>query len=191
MPSSRDAAARRRHQAHDRERERRLAAAGFADETEALARLHVEVDAVDRLKDARSAAQAEEPPPTLKWTARSRTESSSSAMMMAPHEPVPCKRRDGGRRRPAHSVACVAARIEAAARREIRDEGTTPAISCSCWRPRRARVPSRGSDVDQALRVGMCAASRRRRQTTALSTSRPAYITPTGGTCWRPARDRG
>ena len=48
LPVEHDAAAGRRLQADDRERDRRLAAAGFADEAEALAALQLEIDAVDR-----------------------------------------------------------------------------------------------------------------------------------------------
>src|SRR5262249_17485931 len=53
----RDMAARRRDQAHDGERPRGLAPAGFADEAQALAGLHVECDAIDRLQHVDAAAE--------------------------------------------------------------------------------------------------------------------------------------
>ena len=66
MPSSSDA---RRASPATRpridERERRLAAAGFADEAEALAGAQLEIDAVDRVQHARAAAETEEVPPTM------------------------------------------------------------------------------------------------------------------------------
>jgi hypothetical protein len=40
----RDRSAGRRHEAEDRERDRRFSAAGFADKPEAFARLHRQVD---------------------------------------------------------------------------------------------------------------------------------------------------
>ena len=65
MPSRRMRAARRRLQAEDRQRERRLAAAGFADEAEALALLELEIDAVDGVQQ-RDRLPAEKCPPTVK-----------------------------------------------------------------------------------------------------------------------------
>src|SRR5437763_15235118 len=56
----RDRAARGRHEANDRQRDGRFAASGFADEAKALARAQRKVHAVHRMKDARSAAEAEE-----------------------------------------------------------------------------------------------------------------------------------
>jgi len=56
----RDRAARRRHQAENRKRDRGLAAPGFADQAEALTRAHCEIDPADRVQDTRAAADAEE-----------------------------------------------------------------------------------------------------------------------------------
>ena len=52
-----DAAVRRRLQAQDRKRNRRLATAGFADQTETLTALQFEIDAVDRTQQPPAAAQ--------------------------------------------------------------------------------------------------------------------------------------
>ena len=57
MPPNSDRAARGRQQAQEQPRERALARAGLADERQRLARLDVEVDAVDGREPARRAAE--------------------------------------------------------------------------------------------------------------------------------------
>ena len=57
LPVQHDAAARRRLQAKYRKRDRRLAATGFADQTEAFTALQFEIDAVDRTQQPPAAAQ--------------------------------------------------------------------------------------------------------------------------------------
>ena len=67
-----------------RARQRRLAAAGFADDAQRLARVQVEAHAVDGLQRALRAPRAGRcRPRTLKCTCRSRTESSGEASSRA------------------------------------------------------------------------------------------------------------
>src|SRR5258708_29518557 len=94
-------------------------------------------------------------PPTVKWTVRSSSFSSGSAMMVAPHEAV---RRQGGdvrRGRPADVGDGRAARIEAATpgvgrdRRHDARDLAQPLLAAP-----RPLAPA-GQGIDEPLRIGM------------------------------------
>src|SRR5882724_12145384 len=93
--------------------------------------------------------------PTVKWTARSSSSSSLSAMMMTPHETAGAQASDIGRRRAADVGHRRAAWVEAAAGRVGRDRGhgardlTQPLLAA----PGALAQPRQG--IDQALRIGM------------------------------------
>src|SRR5262249_46736891 len=108
-------------QAENSEAKGRLAAAGLADQPEALARLHRQIDALDGAQRP-GMAEPEQPPPSWKWTARSRT-CNRSAMVVTAHEATAFEGRAGGIDHRADVGRRVAAGMEAATGRKRGDRG--------------------------------------------------------------------